>query len=103
MTADTPIERFPIRFGVVATDLKSGRPVLIDRGLAGNAIRASAAVPGITVPVAHGNGHLAGGGVASLVPVRFAREMGADVVIAVDIYCHGPRVEGVGMAMWSTA
>ena len=32
----------------------------------------------------------------SLVPVRAARAMGADLVIAVDIYCHGPRSEGLG-------
>jgi NTE family protein len=97
MTAGTPIERFPVRFGAVATDLQSGRAVLIDRGSAGSAIRASAAVPGVTVPVAYNAGHLVDGGVASLVPVRFARAMGADIVIAVDIYCNGPRAEGVGV------
>ena len=35
------------------------------------------------------------GGIASLLPVRFARAMGADVVIAVDIYCTGPQNEGL--------
>lgn len=39
-------------------------------------------------------GHLIDGGSTSLVPVRFARAMGADVVIAVDIYCHAPRTAG---------
>lgn len=97
VTAGVPIEKFPVRFAAVATDLQSGQAVLLDRGSAGRAIQASAAVPGVTVPVPYGNGHLVDGGVASLVPVRFARAMGADIVIAVDIYCHGARAGGLGM------
>ena len=91
LTVAVPIERFPVRFAAVATDLDSATPVLIDRGPAGRAIQASAAVPGVSVPVPYDGGHLIDGGVSSLVPVRFARAMGADVVIAVDIYCQGPR------------
>ena len=96
VTAGVPIEKFPTRFGAVATDLQSEKAVLLDSGSAGNAIQASAAVPGVTVPVPYQNGHLIDGGAASLVPVRFARAMGADFVIAVDIYCEGPRVDGLG-------
>lgn len=91
-----PIERFPRRFAAVATDLESGRAVLLDSGDAGNVVRASSAVPGMNVPVPYRDGHLVDGGVASLVPVRFARALGADVVIAVDIYCRGPRPGGTG-------
>lgn len=94
-TAGVPIQSFPIRFAAVATDLQSGKAVLLDRGSAGAAIQASAAVPGITVPVPYRNGHLIDGGITSLVPVRFARAMGADFVIAVDIYCEGPRTDGL--------
>lgn len=97
MTGDVPIEKFPIRFAAVATDLQSGQAVLIDQGTAGRAIQASSAVPGVNVPIAYKAGHLIDGGITSLVPVRFARAMGADVVIAVDIYCHGPRAEGLGV------
>lgn len=68
---------------------------MIDRGLPGVAVQASAAVPGVTVPFAYMGGHLVDGGIASLVPVRFARAMGADFVIAVDIYCRGPSSEGI--------
>ncbi|MBB5608074.1 MULTISPECIES: patatin-like phospholipase family protein [unclassified Janthinobacterium] len=39
-------------------------------------------------------GPLVDGGISSLVPVRFARAMGAQVVIGVDIYCHSPRQQG---------
>ncbi len=83
------IEDFPIRFGAVATDLESGAAVLLASGAPGDAVRASAAVPGANVPVAYPGGRLVDGGVSSLVPVRFARAMGANIVVAVDIYCSG--------------
>lgn len=94
ITAGVPMERFPRKFAAVATDLRRGQAVLLDRGTAGAAVQASAAVPGATVPVAYKDGHLLDGGIASLVPVRFARAMGADFVIAVDVYCSGPGSEG---------
>jgi NTE family protein len=88
ITGHAPIEHFPIRFAAVATDLQSGRPVAITTGPAGPAVQASAAVPGVTVPVPYRGGHLVDGGSASLVPVRLARAMGASTVIAVNIYCN---------------
>lgn len=97
MTSSVPMEKFPRRFAAVATDLDSGQAVLLDRGQAGPAVQASAAVPGPTVPVAYLNGHLVDGGISSLVPVRFARAMGADFVIAVDIYCTGPASAGLAI------
>ncbi len=96
ITAGLPIEAFPRRFAAVATDLRTEKAVLVATGSPGSAIQASAAVPGVNVPVPYKEGHLIDGGVTSLVPVRFARAMGADFVIAVDIYCHGPG--GSGMA-----
>lgn len=95
VTARVPIEKFPRQFAAVATDLRSEEAVLLDRGLAGAAIQASAAVPGVNVPVAYKNGQLIDGGITSLVPVRFARAMGANLVIAVDIYCQGPANHGL--------
>jgi NTE family protein len=97
VTAGVPIQDFPIRFAAVATDLQSGKAVLLDSGSAGAAIQASAAVPGVTVPVPYRDGHLIDGGITSLVPVRFARAMGADFVIAVDIYCEGARAGGLSV------
>lgn len=95
ITEGVPIERFPRRFAAVATDLRTGKAVLMDKGAAGAAVQASAAVPGVNVPVSYAGGHLVDGGIASLVPVRFARAMGADIVIAVDIYCTGPQSDGL--------
>lgn len=80
-----PIEKFRIPFGAVATDLNSGLPILFQRGNAGIAVRASSAVPSIFQPVRIGDHNYVDGGLVSPVPVSFARQMGADFVIAVNI------------------
>jgi len=80
-----PLERFAKPFGAVATDLNSGSPILFQRGNAGAAVRASSAVPGLFQPVKIGERSYVDGGLVSPVPVRFARQMGADFVIAVNI------------------
>ncbi len=80
-----PMEKLKIPFGAVATDLKDGKPILFQRGNTGMAVRASSAVPGVFQPVTI-NGHTyVDGGLVAPVPVRFARDMGADFVIAVNI------------------
>lgn len=89
VTGGQSIEMFPTRYGAIATDLQSGKAVMVNSGKPGDAVRASAAVPGATVPVDYPGGRLIDGGVTSLVPVRFARAMGAHTIIAVDIYCTG--------------
>jgi NTE family protein len=80
-----PLESLKIPFGAVATDLHSGQPILFRRGNTGVAVRASSAVPGVFQPVRIGPHVYVDGGLVSPVPVRFAREMGADFVIAVNI------------------
>jgi NTE family protein len=79
------IEAMPLPLGIVATDLASGKGVLFRRGDTGTAVRASSAVPAVFVPVKIGPREYVDGGLVSPVPVRYAREMGADVVLAVDI------------------
>jgi len=79
------LEKLKIPFGAVATDLNSGLPILFQRGNAGIAVRASSAVPGVFQPVKIGDHVYVDGGLVSPVPVRFARQMGADFVIAVNI------------------
>jgi len=80
-----PIEKLKLPFGAVATDLKSGQPILFRRGNTGAAVRASSAVPGVFQPVRVNNVEYVDGGLVSPVPVSFARKMGADFVIAVNI------------------
>lgn len=82
---NVPLEKLKIPFGAVATDLNSGLPVLFERGNTGIAVRASSAVPGVFQPVRIGGRLYVDGGLVSPVPVRFARQMGADFVIAVNI------------------
>ena len=71
--------------GIVATDLHSGDSVVFRRGDTGLAVRASSAIPALFQPVRIGGRDYVDGGLVAPVPVRFAREMGADFVIAVDI------------------
>ncbi len=82
---NVPIEHLKKPFGAVATDLNSGQPILFRRGNTGLAVRASSAVPGVFQPVRIGTHSYVDGGLVSPVPVRYAREMGADFVIAVNI------------------
>jgi NTE family protein len=79
------LEKMKTPFAAVATDLHSGLPVLFQRGNTGLAVRASSAVPGIFQPVAIGAHTYVDGGLVAPVPVSFARQMGADFVIAVNI------------------
>lgn len=79
------IEKLPKKFGAVATDLASGEPIVFRSGDTGTAVRASSSVPGVFQPVSIRGREYVDGGLVSPVPVRFAREMGADFVIAVDI------------------
>lgn len=79
------IENMALPLGIVATDLNSGQGVLFRRGDTGTAVRASSAVPAVFLPVKIGNSEFVDGGLVSPVPVRYARQMGAELVIAVDI------------------
>jgi NTE family protein len=79
------IEQMPIPLGIVATDLNTGSGVLFQRGDTGTAVRASSAVPAVFLPVKIGSQEYVDGGLVSPVPVRYARQMGAELVIAVDI------------------
>jgi len=84
-TGGKSIEQMPLPLGIVATDLDSGAPILFQRGDTGMAVRASSAVPAVFQPVRIGGREYVDGGLVAPVPVRFARQMGAELVIAVDI------------------
>ncbi len=79
------IEDLPLQLGIVATDLNSGQSMLFQRGDTGTAVRASSAVPAVFQPVRISGREYVDGGLVSPVPVRAARQMGAELVIAVDI------------------
>ena len=79
------LEQMQIPLGIVATDLGSGQAITFRRGNTGAAVRASSAVPAVFQPVRLGDREYVDGGLVSPVPVRQTREMGANLVIAVDI------------------
>lgn len=79
------IERMSLPLGIVATDLANGEGVLFRRGDTGTAVRASSAVPGVFQPVEIAGREYVDGGLVAPVPVRYAQQMGAELVVAVDI------------------
>lgn len=79
------IQQFPIRFAAVATDMDNGRKVAFVTGNAGQAVRASCSIPNVFVPALIQGKRYVDGGLVSPIPVETARDMGADIVIAVDI------------------
>ncbi|AKM38692.1 patatin-like phospholipase family protein [Burkholderia contaminans] len=80
-----PFDRLPIPYRAVATDLQTGQMVVLDHGSLPLAIRASMAMPGLFAPAEINGRALVDGGLVSNLPVDTARQMGANVVIAVDI------------------
>lgn len=80
-----PIEQLPLRFAAVATELDNGAKTVFTRGNAGQAVRASCSIPNVFIPALIGGKKYVDGGLVSPIPVSAARDMGADIVIAVDI------------------
>ena len=79
------IEELSLPYCAVATELTTGREVVLNGGDLIDAIRASISVPGIFTPVKKNDGFLIDGGLVNPVPVSVVRNMGADYVIAIDL------------------
>jgi NTE family protein len=82
-----PMNALPLPLGIAVTDLDKGRALVVVDGDVGQAEQASASEPGTVIPVESGGTTYIDGGVLTLVPVRAAWALGADIVIGVDIYC----------------
>ena len=82
---NTSIEQMRIPLGIVATELQSGKGVLFRSGNTGQAVRASCSIPGVFQPTVIGGKEYVDGGLVAPVPVSYARQMGATLVIAVNI------------------
>lgn len=80
-----PIEQMRIPLGIVATELQSGKGILFRTGNTGLAVRASCSVPGVFQPAVISGKEYVDGGLVAPVPVSYARQMGATLVIAVNI------------------
>lgn len=88
---DKNIEELPVKYGAVATDLSTGEEIVIDKGSVIDAARASSAIPVVFHAVQHQGRWLVDGALANPAPVSLARNLGADVVISVDLNAV-PRV-----------
>jgi NTE family protein len=93
LVPDIAIEDTRIPFACVATDINNGKRVIYASGPLRTAILASCALPGIFPPVRDGDMMLVDGGWVERVPVICARDMGADVVIAVDVSSEMPKFD----------
>ena len=96
LRAHLPVTRFEdlrFPFAALATDLKTGTAVVMrDRGDVAFAIRASVCLPAFYVPVRDSEGRLlVDGGLVANLPISYVRDLGADIVIAVDVGADGAR------------
>ncbi|OTG76902.1 alpha/beta hydrolase [Acinetobacter terrae] len=90
---NTPLELLKTPMYVVATELKEGKKVVFNYGNTGQAVRASVSIPSMFVPTKIGKDEYVDGGLVSPVPVNVARELGADIIIAVDILAQPVNTE----------
>jgi len=97
-------DQLPIPFRAVATDLVTGGEVVLSSGSLADSLRASMSVPGVFAPIKIDGRMLVDGGMSNNLPINVVRDMGADIVIAVDISSpllteeQFPDLEGVSAA-----
>ncbi len=84
-------DHLPIPFRAVAADIVTGEEVVLKSGSLARAMRASMSIPGLFSPVELNDRLLVDGGIANNLPVKVLRDMGADIVIAVDV--SSPRLQ----------
>ena len=87
------LEDMKIPMYVVATELKHGNKVIFNKGSTGQAVRASISIPSMFIPVSISGRDYVDGGLVSPVPVNVARDLGADIIIAVDILAQPIHTE----------
>lgn len=90
---NTPLEKLKTPMYVVATQLKEGKKVVFNYGNTGQAVRASVSIPSMFVPIKIGEDEYVDGGLVSPVPVEVAHDLGADIIIAVDILAQPIHTE----------
>jgi len=100
LTNNCKFKDLVIPLAVVATDIKNAHKVVFAEGNVAKAVRASISVPGVFSPVEIDSHELVDGGLVDPIPIDVAKNMGADIIIAVDlsismdeIYIHGSRVK----------
>ncbi len=93
---DVTFDKLKIPFCCVACDILSGKLLTLNEGKVATAVQASSAMPTVFRPVRQDKMLLVDGGVLCRVPVKQVKDMGADVVVAVDVLCNTREpVDGV--------
>lgn len=92
LIGDALIEDLPKKYAAVATDLKTGKQVILDSGRVYDAVSASSAYPIIYSPLNLNGMNLTDGGLVNNIPADVCRMLGADKVVTVD--AHGARGSG---------
>lgn len=82
---DIEFSDLKIPFACVATDIDTGEEIIINQGSVTDALRATISIPGIFTVVKRDERYLVDGGLTTPVPVEVVRQMGADIVIAVNV------------------
>lgn len=85
MLEDSTFEKLRIPFIAMATDISTAEPVSVKTGSLTKAIRASISVPAIFQPIEYQGKLLADGGLSDPIPTQVVRNMGSDIVIAVNV------------------
>lgn len=85
LTKGRQFEELSLPLAVVATDLRTGKRVVLNTGTVSEAVRASISIPGVFTPVEHQEMLLVDGAVTDRLPIEVARQLGADRIIAVDV------------------
>lgn len=98
------IEELDIPLAIIATDLCTGEKVIFTSGEIAVAVRASISIPGIFVPMKLDNKLLVDGGLIDRIPISVAREMGADIVIGVDVSAikKNPQINSIYDVIWQS-
>jgi NTE family protein len=96
---DVSFASLKVPFAAMTTDIATGKSFPITSGRLAPAVRASCSVPGVFTPVLIGEQYLADGSISETIPVNILRQMGADYVVAVDIFAPSmrPRWGALGM------
>jgi NTE family protein len=93
---NTEIHQMPIPFAAVATDIRSGHEVVIKEGRAVDAVRASTSLPILFDPFLHKGRYLVDGGLVNPVPTSTVANMGADILISVNLTAKPSVRRGLG-------
>jgi NTE family protein len=87
---DVAIEQAPIPLAIVATNIETREKIVLKKGNLGLALRASAGLPGLYVPTEIDGALLVDGGLVENVPLLTVKDMGATIVIGVNLQAHNP-------------